>query len=120
MSVILRKNFEHNNGFSMVEVIVASLIFAVAAVGLIQVATLSGNTSRQTTGYEVKAAFLAKSIVDDLQSAVSADTYWSNSSRLYPGTYTNSFENFNITTVITADAVTGGRLINVTVDYPDL
>jgi Tfp pilus assembly protein PilV len=63
-----------NEGFTVVEVIVASLIFALTAAGIF--ATISAlNQPVVESSEEVKAAFLGKRILEDLRKEVDA-TIW--------------------------------------------
>ncbi|MFP4473759.1 MAG: prepilin-type N-terminal cleavage/methylation domain-containing protein [Candidatus Omnitrophota bacterium] len=67
-------NMLKNGGFSLTELIVASLVFAMAAAGLI--ATVSSMTTPSVeVSEDVQAAFLAREQLDALRSSVDADSW---------------------------------------------
>lgn len=76
-------------GFTMTEVIIATLIFSLAMAGVFA----SISELRQPavdSSQEVTAAFVGKRILEDLRSEVSAET-WNSTGNLIPGsTYTNT------------------------------
>lgn len=72
-----------NQGFTIVEVIVATLVFALAAAGIF--ATVSAlNRPAGESMEEVTAAFLGKRILEDLRRDVDAEDW--NSGELVNGT----------------------------------
>ena len=71
-------------GFSMVEVIVAAVIFALAAAGIFS--TISALTKPAAeSDNEVTAALIAKQTLDKMRGDVRADTWQDASSNLYIG-----------------------------------
>jgi len=83
----IRRNHAQT-GFSMVEVIVASLIFSLAAAGIF--ATVSSlNQPSQDSDEEVRAVFIGKQVLESLRTAVSANT-WDTGPLAIGDTYTGN------------------------------
>jgi prepilin-type N-terminal cleavage/methylation domain-containing protein len=69
--------------FSMVEVVVAAVLFAVASAGIFATISLTNRTAE--SGLRVQAATFAKEVLDQLNSAVDASTWKDPNNRLSPG-----------------------------------
>lgn len=63
-----------NAGFTITEVVVSALIFAIAAAGVLATATTMRRPATESSE-EVTAAFLAKRILDDLRSQLDSVTW---------------------------------------------
>ena len=114
----LKKN---KNGFSLLEVIIAAVIFTITAAGLLTVISLTRRPA-QNSRAKVQAMFRLKLLLDQLSSLVSADRWFNNASNLAVGTYNYSDGVYNISYVITyADPadVNGPRSVTANVSYPD-
>lgn len=76
-----------NNGFaSIVEVIVTSIIFVIAAAGIMS--TLSILKPQETVSTEkMEAAYIGKAIIDDLRQQVDANTWYGGGGGLDVGSY---------------------------------
>lgn len=71
------RNIQYQNrnaGFTITEVIVSALIFAIAAAGVLATATTMRKPAVDSSE-EVTAAFLAKRILDDLRSQLDSVTW---------------------------------------------
>ena len=123
-SNVLENPSAKNAGFSLVEVIVASLIFTVTIAGVLSsIAILKPPAEFSEKGIE--ATYYVQNVLEDLRSKVDART-WSdpsvNSNPLAPGTHTlPTFVSTNGVTysssyVVTQDAM-GGREVNMTVSW---
>ena len=74
---ILSENIKYRNqreGFTITEVVVAALIFAIATAGVLATATSMRKPAVESSE-DVTAAFLAKRILDDLRSQLDAVTW---------------------------------------------
>ena len=108
-------------GFSLLEVIIAALIFSITAAGLLTAISLTRRPAQNSTA-KVQAMFRLKQILDTLSGQVSANTWLDPASNLYPGTYSYPDGPYNITyTISLADPadVNGPRRINANIAYPD-
>lgn len=84
----IQKNYK-KIGFTMTEVIIATLIFTLAMAGVFASVSELRQPAVESTE-EVTAAFVGKHILEDLRMQVSAET-WNSTGNLIPGsTYTNS------------------------------
>jgi len=81
---IRRKDAE--TGFTMIEVIVASLVFAIAAAGIFATSAALNRPS-EVSDEKLKAAFLGKQILESLRTAVNDDTWMDPSSDLALGSH---------------------------------
>ncbi len=85
----IRKN-DKKIGFTMTEVIIATLIFTLAMAGVFASISELRQPAVEST-QEVTAAFVGKRILEDLRSQVSAETWNSTGNLILGSTYTNSF-----------------------------
>lgn len=113
---MLRTLKNKKNGFSLVEVIVAALIFSIAAAGLFTAISLTRQPAVSSTK-ELEAAWCAKYYLDWLSAKVSANTWNTPGTALYPGVYYNTCGAFNVNYNIIDNPVTGGRDIAVSVNW---
>lgn len=85
-----KKNIQYKRktaGFSITEVTVAALIFALTAVGI--VSTISSlRTPSATSQKDLQAAYYGQDILDDLRAKVDQRTWTNSSSPLAVGTHT--------------------------------
>lgn len=80
-------NFQKKEGFSAVEIIVASLVFVTTAVSVLSILSSLKKPSSKSER-KVEAAYYGKSVLDELRSRVGAGTWDQATSNLMPGTYT--------------------------------
>lgn len=71
---ILRRENSNNSGFSVTEVIVAALVFALVTVGLFSSVTALNEPAKESVE-SVTAAYIGKQILDDFRKEVSAGTW---------------------------------------------
>ena len=106
-------SFYSRRAFTMVEVIVAALLFAVSAAGIF--ATISYTTSTTISDNRIKAGLYSKRVLDSLTKSVASNT-WDTSS-LSVGNHTwpsdSDFPGYNASYVVT-DAG-GARKVQVNV-----
>lgn len=99
----IRKN-DKKIGFTMTEVIIATLIFTLAMAGVFASISELRQPAVEST-QEVTAAFVGKRILEDLRSQVSAETWNSTGNLILGSTYTDSFS-VSSTTYYTTYTVT--------------
>ena len=110
------------NGFaSITEIIVTSVIFVLAAAGIMSTLAMlrpQGGGSRQ----KIVAAYLGKGILDDLRQDVDAATWNNPNSRLAPGTHNlGQINGYTVSYTITQlPAPENGRRLDMTVSWPNL
>ena len=109
----LQKNFDNTGGFSIVEVVVAALIFAIAAAGFYS-AVVGLTQQTEPLNQRAKAAFIGKQILEDLRTSVNAENWGSLGSNLSP----KVADNPHILLPVTVDNVVYNRQYNV-IDDPD-
>jgi type II secretory pathway pseudopilin PulG len=126
----LKKTYS-KNAFSLVEVVVATLVFSLAAAGII--ATISALTQPAAqSSREVKAAMLGKQILENLRNSVDAETWGQATSPLSPiggphnnGTYDAIFPipidgtDYTPTYQVTDDPDTEGIWVNTTITWTE-
>ena len=112
-----------NNGFaSLVEVIVTAIIFTIAAAGILTtISALRPHSSESVRRLE--AAYIGKSIIDELREAVDAETWNEAGSDLATGVVTDStsFPPYTVTYRIEEVPGTSGTLrqLFMNVTYPE-
>ena len=109
----------------MVEVIVAAVIFALAAAGIFATITALSKPATESD-HSVTAAFLGKQMLEELRTHVDATT-WSSAigNPLKDGTY-NSIAtptidgiDYDISYTVTDDPDSDGRYVTLTVEWDD-
>lgn len=109
------------NGFaSITEVIVTSIIFVLAAAGIMSTLAMlrpQGGGSTQ----KIEAAYLGKGIMDDLRKDVDAATWNDANSRLAPGPHNlGQINGFTVSyTVTQLPSPSNVRRLDMTVSWPD-
>lgn len=109
------------SGFTITEVIVASVIFTLAMAGILTSISHLRQPAVESS-QEVTAAFLGKKILDDLRTQVSAQT-WETNSLLSLGTHTNTVTvsgiAYNISYLVEPDDLsgTGARKVTLNVTW---
>lgn len=121
------KIIRNSRGFSIVEVVVAAIIFAIAAAGM-YATVASLNKPAEDFSERSKAAMIGKQVLEMLRFNVDQD-YWETETA--NPTYPLSFGQHNMTAVVldgviyssyyivTQDPDTGGRKVSVNVYWPD-
>ena len=113
------KRINTRKGFaSLVEIVVTSVIFLLAGVGIFtSIAMLrphGGESSKK-----LEAGYIAKRVLDQLRSSVDAST-WDDpdpASPLHPGLHTCSIGDFTVTYILINDAVLDVRQLFMNVTY---
>lgn len=113
-----------NEGFaSIVEVIVTSVVFVIAAFGVLSTITMFKPHSEESSR-TMEAAYIGKGIIDDLRQQVSAEDWNVPGSVLWPDTYSTTIVtdpggiNYTIDYVITDVGL--ARRLTMTITWPDL
>ncbi|OGX37482.1 MAG: hypothetical protein A3C36_06325 [Omnitrophica WOR_2 bacterium RIFCSPHIGHO2_02_FULL_52_10] len=106
---------------SITEVIVASIIFVLAAAGILSTLSMlrpqgSGSTQK------IEAAYLGKGIMDDLRKDVDAATWNNPNSRLAAGVHNLGQSNgYTVSyTVTQLPPPSNARRLDMTITWPDL
>ena len=117
-------SFKKDSGFTLVELVVAVLIFSLSIASILSVLGSMNKTS-SASFEEVQAIYRGKEILEDLRLDVDATT-WDDAaaSRLTPGTVYNlppppvgpDGITFDASYNVTADP-SGGRWVNLTVSW---
>jgi len=110
----------NHRGFTMVEIVVAAMVFALSIAGLLA-AVSSLNRPAVESFEEVQAAYVAKQVLEDLKLHIDARTWNEETSKLKPGeTFTETITrhgiDFTASWIVTEDAA-GGRWVDVTVSW---
>ncbi|MBF0521835.1 MAG: hypothetical protein HQL24_02145 [Candidatus Omnitrophica bacterium] len=112
------------NGFaSMIEVVVTSIIFIIAAFGIFTTITSLRPHAVQSSK-KLKALYLGKGIIDDLRGYIDAQVWNDPDSLLsvnieHTQTIDTSEGNFEVTWWLQQVANSDVRKLQMTIDYPD-
>ena len=109
------------NGFTLLEVIIAAIIFTITAAGLLTAISMTRRPAQESTA-KVQAMFRLKQLMDSLASQVSANTWNWVSSNLAIGNYTYSEGVYNIIYEVTAENPSdpnSPRRVTANISYPD-
>jgi len=102
-------------GFSIVEVVIAAVIFTIATVGLFSAISMT-RPQATSSADDIEGLFRARQKIDELSALVSADQWGNTSSPLSPGTYNATYGRVYLEWTITANPNTGGRDISMTIN----
>ena len=114
------KQLKKNQGFSFVEVMVASMVLAIVAVGIYAGVTSIRQPATDSTA-ELAASHAAMKIFEQLRMDVDADIWNDSASNLAVGNHTwgtvavGNF-NYNVTYQVSSDP-SGGRYVNMTIQW---
>ncbi len=86
---MIREHFQKKEGFTAVEIIVASLIFVTTAASILSILSSLKKPSSKTER-KVEAAYFGKSVLDELRAKVSAKTWGQAGTAPGVGTYTTT------------------------------
>jgi prepilin-type N-terminal cleavage/methylation domain-containing protein len=105
----------NNKGFSMMEALVAAMIFAIGVVGVY--ATMSSqNTPSMESDDRVKAAFAGKKFLESLRGKVDAQTYATGD--LSIGTHTPvTVGTYSFSYVVSSPGTSGARHVDLTISW---
>ena len=115
--------FKNAHGFSLVEAMVASVIFSIAVVGVFSSLAAIKNPVKNSDK-SLAAAFCGQQVLENLRASVSADTWSQGTSKLKIAngmTVTplpSACSGFTVTYDVT-DAGNGARKVQLNVTYPD-
>ncbi len=115
----------NNKGFaSILEVTITAIVFSIAAVGLISTITMV-QPEATTSSKRLEAAYIGKSIMDELRANVDATTWFltNTDNPLRTGgpfnqTITQDGVQYNVSYTIT-DVGGAARQMTMTIEYPD-
>ena len=112
MKNVLQKN--QSAGFSIIEVTVAALIFALTAVGIVSTVS-SLRTPSATSQKDLQAAYYGQNILDDLRAKVDERTWTDPSNPLAVGTHTlPSSGIYNAVYTVTNDGTGRNVVLSIT------
>ncbi len=103
----------NQNGVSLVEIIIAALIFTIAATGLLTTFASQRETS-QRSQRKVQAAYYGRQVLEELRSKVDQRNW--DSGDLSEGVHTLSSGQYNATYTVTATA-NGGRKVDLNITW---
>jgi prepilin-type N-terminal cleavage/methylation domain-containing protein len=109
------ERIDNKAGFTITEVIIASIIFLMAASGLFAALTSLDNSRNKTTK-ELKAVYAGKALMDELRGAVNASDWSANSGDLATGSHAKTVQGFQVDYVITDDPPNKRKMV-MTVTY---
>ena len=124
----LRKNKNNKSGFSMVEALIAAVIFAVAVVGVF---ATSAALKKPTVVSDKKltAAYIGKQVLEDLRSKVDQREWLTGSLATYnlalgdhgPFTFNNPTYQvaYNVMWTVSSVPNSDARQVLVTIQWPD-
>lgn len=116
-------NSKPEKGFTLIEVIVASIIFIMTAAGLL--ATISAiSRPAAISERELTAATIARGVIERLRKDIDAESWSDSTGNLSIGSHTMTpltvtGKTFARSYAVTTDASTGGRNISVTVTWDE-
>ncbi len=102
----------------MTEVIITAVIFTIAAAGVFTVLSTFRVQGTQSTK-RLEAAYAGKSVIENLRSSVSAESWNDPASPLAVGTHQQTVGNFQIIYTLTDIPNLGVRKLTMDVTYPD-
>lgn len=112
------RNKEEEGFASMIEVIVTTVVFIIAAAGILTtVSMLKPSTTISTK--RIEAAYIGKGIIDQLRKEVDATTWDNATGPLAPGTYNFPSGGYNITYVISEEPSSSLRRLTMNIVWPD-
>lgn len=103
---------------SIVEVIVTSVIFVIAAAGILSTVAMFRPQGKEAS-LKIEAAYVGKGIIDDLRQQVNAEDWNDPGSSLAPDTYTTTIGIYTIDYEITDEPNLGYRKLTMNITYPD-
>lgn len=112
------KNKREEGFASMIEVIVTSVIFIIAAAGILTTVSMLKPVTTISTK-KIEAAYIGKGIMDQLRKEVDAATWNSPASPLAPGTHNVPAGDYNVTYVISEEPGSNLRRLTMNVVWPD-
>ncbi|MEW5894138.1 MAG: prepilin-type N-terminal cleavage/methylation domain-containing protein [Candidatus Omnitrophota bacterium] len=111
-----------NKGFTLIEIIISSLILAISITGLLS-AIQSLNRPAAESFEEIQAAYLGQRLIENLKLSIDAKLWDEQNSLLKAG---GSFQGpvttrdgitYNTFYTVTDDPGQGGRWVNVTIEW---
>ena len=119
----MRFSLKSQQAFSLVEVLVASMVFILAVAGVL--ATLSAvRQPASTAERELKAAIVGQQVLEEMRVKVDANDW--NAANLAetggtPQTFTKTVNgvDYEISYTVVEDPVSHARQVNMTVNWPD-
>lgn len=111
------RSLSHNGFASIVEVIVTSVVFVIAAAGIMTAVSLF-KPQEKTSSRKMEAAYIGKGIIDDLRRQVSAEDWWTGGSNLDAGTYSTTVNVYTVVYTITTPSPSY-RHLTMNITWPD-
>lgn len=116
---------EKKSGFTMVEVVVATMVFTLTIAGLMA-AISSLNRPAVESFEEVQATYIAKGLAEKLKQDINAELWDETNPTIYGlvqgstyiiSTVTHNNINYGGTYTVTNDPSGGGRWVNITITW---
>ncbi|OGX07835.1 MAG: hypothetical protein A2Z88_08710 [Omnitrophica WOR_2 bacterium GWA2_47_8] len=102
-------------GFSIIEVVVAAVIFSIAAAGILAMSSIAGRPKAARSERAIGAALFAQQLLAWYRTKVEATSY--NTGNLAEGNYTFNTGIYSAFVQIRNDTSGAGRFINIKVDW---
>jgi len=102
---------------SIVEIIVTSVVFVVAAAGILSTVAMFRPQGREAS-QKIEAAYIGKGIIDDLRQHVNAENWGLASSNLAVDTYNTTIGDYSVNWKIT-EPTEGLRYLTMNITFPD-
>ena len=103
---------------SIVEVIVTSVVFVIAAAGILSTVAMF-RPQGQEASLKIEAAYIGKGVIDDLRQQVNAEDWFDPGSALEPGNYTRTIGIYTVDYEITDEPSLGLRKLTMNITFPD-
>ena len=102
---------------SLIEVLVTTVIFALAAIGILSTVSML-RPKGMTSARDLKAAYIGKQVMEDLRKDVDAQTWNSTTSNLYWGSHTQQINEYNVTYTVSPTPGSDVRQVTMNITYP--
>ena len=103
---------------SIVEIIVTSVVFVIAAAGILTTVAMFRPHGKEAS-QKIEAAYIGKGMIDDLRQQINAEDWNDPGSNLAVDSYTVTIGNYTLDYEITQPAE-GYRYLTMNVTFPDL
>ena len=103
---------------SIVEIIVTSIVFVIAAAGIMSTVAMFRPQGKEAS-LKIEAAYVGKGIIDELRQQVNAEDWYDASSSLAVGTYPPITVGVHTVVYTITEPTSGLRKLTMNITYPD-
>ena len=111
------RNLKNKGMASIVEIIVTSVVFIIAAGGILSTVAMFRPQGKEAS-MKIEAAYIGKGVIDDLRQQVNAEDWYTASNLAVGGPYILTFDIYTVNYTIT-DAGAGLRKLTMNITFPD-